>query len=155
MAEEVTAVEEEEKDSPESVEAVETEEVVIESKIELSDKPFSDFGLSAELCESLKAQGFERPTTVQAEAMEPMLARRTWSFNPRRAAARRLRLAYRCWSVIRVANLNLRNQEQSSSRQRVSLRTRYPQNSVSSVNLWACVYLRSTEAYRSAAKSRS
>jgi len=76
MAEEVTAVEAEEKDSPESVEAVETEEVVIESKIELSDKPFADFGLSAELCESLKAQGFERPTTVQAEAMEPMLARR-------------------------------------------------------------------------------
>ena len=74
MAEEVTAEEAEVKDSPESAEAVETEEVFSESKIELSDKPFAEFGLSEALCESLNAQGFERPTMVQAEAMEPMLA---------------------------------------------------------------------------------
>ncbi|MEC8052284.1 MAG: DEAD/DEAH box helicase [Myxococcota bacterium] len=81
MAEEVTAVEAEVEDSSAPAEAVETtevqaEEAPAEQKLELSDKAFSEFGLGEALCTSLKEQGFERPTIVQAEAMEPMLARK-------------------------------------------------------------------------------
>ena len=81
MAEEVTAVEAEVEDSSAPAEAVETtevqaEEAPAEQKLELSEKAFSEFGLGEALCASLKEQGFERPTTVQAEAMEPMLARK-------------------------------------------------------------------------------
>ena len=81
MAEEVTAVEAEVEDSSAPAEAVETtevqaEEAPAEQKLELSEKAVSEFGLGEALCASLKEQGFERPTTVQAEAMEPMLARK-------------------------------------------------------------------------------
>ena len=81
MAEEVTAVEAEVEDSSAPADAVETtevqaEEAPAEQKLELSEKAFSEFGLGEALCTSLKEQGFERPTIVQAEAMEPMLARK-------------------------------------------------------------------------------
>ena len=74
MAEELTAVEAEAEVSEVTADA---EEIVnTESKLELSDKAFSEFALDEPLCESLKAQGFEQPTVVQAQAMEPALERK-------------------------------------------------------------------------------
>ena len=80
MAEEVTAVEAEVEDSSAPAEAVETtevqaEEAPAEQKLELSENVQRVWSWGGVVRISQGA-GLERPTTVQAEAMEPMLARK-------------------------------------------------------------------------------
>ena len=109
MAEEVTAVEAEVEDSSAPAEAVETtevqaEEAPAEQKLELSDKAFSEFGLGEALCASLKEQGFERPTIVQAEAMEPMLARKDLIVQSKTGSGKTLAFEFHSWSAIRAVS---------------------------------------------------